>query len=389
MPSGDFDQSTKIGLIFVVVAACLSTFAVSCLLLYIGTSVIYNPEVTRGWKSTHVHYYFMNLLACEVVQGIGGIMTVKWTIDMGVTEGTYCTAQGIFQQMGDVGVALCSLAIAVYTFCVLAVRWHPPFISTIVVIVLIWIFLALITGVASAKHGAQGYYGDTKYWCWITDHFEDERIALEYFWMWLAAMGNIVIYVLLAFLVKGFLSFSGCSVRFHKPITPVESDPLSIENTNRSRTTAIAVQMLFYPAVYTITVFPMTVTRWMSFSGASVPFAATAFASVTFWSSGLFNVILFAITRPRLLPSRSKISSSPSDHIGMSLKSPVTPDSTQRTDDRFSDIEASERTSHFSPLASPDKRTDRNLPSPDSPPPRDSDGSMAFVPPNLRIDETQ
>ncbi len=24
----------------------------------------------------------MNLLACEVVQGIGGIMTVKWTIDM-------------------------------------------------------------------------------------------------------------------------------------------------------------------------------------------------------------------------------------------------------------------------------------------------------------------
>lgn len=39
--------------------------------------------------------------------------------------------------------------------------------------------------------------------CWITDHFEDERIALEYFWMWLAAMGNIVIYVLLAFLVKG------------------------------------------------------------------------------------------------------------------------------------------------------------------------------------------
>lgn len=211
---------------------------------------------------------------------------------------------------------------------------------------------------------------------------------------------------MLTLFFKGFLSFSGCSVRFHRPITPVESDPLSIENTNRSRTTAIAVQMLLYvhltfdtygiqqlhhsyPAVYTITVFPMTVTRWMSFSGASVPFAATAFASVTFWSSGLFNVILFAITRPRLLPSRSKISSSPSDHIGMSLKSPVTPDSTQRTDDRFSDIEASERTSHFSPLASPDKRTDRNLPSPDSPPPRDSDGSMAFVPPNLRIDETQ
>ncbi|KAJ8520137.1 hypothetical protein ONZ45_g3019 [Pleurotus djamor] len=207
MPSSTFTQDVRIGLVFVVVAACLSTFAVACLLLYIAVSVVFDPSITRGWCTTHVHYYFINLLFCEIIQGIGGIMTVRWVVDSGVVEGPFCTSQGVLQQIGDVGVALNSLAIAGYTFCVLALRYHPPFLSTIIAIATGWIFLGLITGVAAGIHQGSGYYGDTGYWCWITEDFAQERIALEYFWMWLAAFTNIVIYILLALLVKGHIIF--------------------------------------------------------------------------------------------------------------------------------------------------------------------------------------
>jgi hypothetical protein len=42
----------------------------------------------------------------------------------------------------------------------------------------------------------------------------------------------------------------------------------------------------------------------MTFNGTNVPFGATVFATIAFSSSGVLNVILFTLTRPKLLPSR-------------------------------------------------------------------------------------
>ncbi|KIO04777.1 hypothetical protein M404DRAFT_1000313 [Pisolithus tinctorius Marx 270] len=62
--------------------------------------------------------------------------------------------------------------------------------------------------------------------------------------------------------------------------------------------------MLFYPILYTVQVLPQSVARFSQFSGHDVPFAAIAFTSTLFASCGLFNVILYAFTRPRLMPGR-------------------------------------------------------------------------------------
>jgi hypothetical protein len=51
-------------------------------------------------------------------------------------------------------------------------------------------------------------------------------------------------------------------------------------------------------------VLPIAVTRWLGFTGHQVPWAATVFADVVFASSGYLNVLLFTLTRPRLLPER-------------------------------------------------------------------------------------
>ncbi len=53
--------------------------------------------------------------------------------------------------------------------------------------------------------------------------------------------------------------------------------------------------------IYTITVLPVAIVRWLAFQGRDVPYGATAFADVLFCLSGLFNVVLYSFTRPALL----------------------------------------------------------------------------------------
>jgi hypothetical protein len=56
-----------------------------------------------------------------------------------------------------------------------------------------------------------------------------------------------------------------------------------------------------YPLVYFICVFPFSLTRWLAFSGRKVPHQAAAFTGCLFSLSGLFNVILFFVTRRDLI----------------------------------------------------------------------------------------
>jgi hypothetical protein len=44
----------------------------------------------------------------------------------------------------------------------------------------------------------------------------------------------------------------------------------------------------------------------MTFNDINVPFAATVFAAIAFSSSGVLNVILYTLTRPKLLPRRER-----------------------------------------------------------------------------------
>ena len=56
-----------------------------------------------------------------------------------------------------------------------------------------------------------------------------------------------------------------------------------------------------YPVAYSLIVLPITIARWLLFSGHHVSSAATFFAISIFYLSGAINVLLFLITRPELL----------------------------------------------------------------------------------------
>ncbi|PBK92946.1 hypothetical protein ARMGADRAFT_1080148 [Armillaria gallica] len=325
-PPTSFDFGTRLGLVFVVEVASLSATAVVSLLAFICYSAVKaQPKGLRSWAvSTHIHYYFVNLLACDLIQAIGEIMDIRWIAEASVTEGPFCTAQGIFKQLGDLGVALSTMSIAIHTFLVLVFRcYSQPKVAPLVV-ALIWTFLALVIGVSLAVHHRERYYGNTHYWCWITTGYRIEQIALEYGWVWFAACVNIMCYAMIALVLKGIVLVDGYKIRLRRKsdASGVDSDIDGKIGMNHSiqRSNAIAMQMLFYPAVYLAAIFPMSLVRWLSFFGVKVPFIATAFASILFSSSGILNVTLFTLTRPGLVLNRGPSNSQRScEHHGSML----------------------------------------------------------------------
>ncbi|PBK68884.1 hypothetical protein ARMSODRAFT_1019459 [Armillaria solidipes] len=306
-----FNFGERLGIFLIVEAASISALSVAALLVYVAFGLFKRVQARRvlrkhsmdadHWDASN-SVYFISLMCAELIQALGGLLNIQWIIDAEVIEGTLCVAQGILKQVGDVTVALTSLALAIHTFNVLIVRWRAPPWLSIVIVSLIWIFIALNVGLSYATHPGN-YYGNTGYWCWIRDEYGAERIALEYLWLWIALAVMVTMYGLIALVMRGFIVVDE-GVHFMIQGNRVRQDLTAADDEDERQSKAVANLMLIYPAVYAICVFPVTIVRWLTFSdGVYVPSGATFFASVLFSSSGLFNSILYTATRPDLVAS--------------------------------------------------------------------------------------
>jgi len=208
---------------------------------------------------------------------MGGILDVKWAHDGIVMTGHYCTAQGIIQQIGDLGVELTSLIITIHAFVVVAVSpgeqservARVARLFAFGIVALASLFIALWVGISNHKY--RSYEAPTPYWCWISPGYGRERIAGEYIWLWMAWFTSVIVFIPLYFWA-------------------------------RSRTTKrAALGMLRYPLAYSIILLPISIARWVDFRGGHVPSVVIFFSVSLFNLSGAINVLLFLIMRPQLL----------------------------------------------------------------------------------------
>ncbi|KAH8979953.1 hypothetical protein EDB92DRAFT_1954414 [Lactarius akahatsu] len=275
-------------------ASFLSFGAVIVVSIFIVRNLLrYRKLLPNGdWKllRTPADIYMLFLFAFDILQAVGGILNVRWAHDGIVTTGPYCTAQGIIKQMGELGVALLSLALTVHTFTIAlwsvgaeARSFAFGFVAFTCLFSVLWV------SISNGIH--KDFETPTPYWCWIGPKYIKERLAGEYVWMWIALFASVVMYILLHFWMKGHLSVDG--EKWYK-FRLVKSD---VEYSERRATLGI----LFYPLAYTLVVIPLSVSRWLLFNHKKVPSAATFFGIIMFHLSGAVNVLLFLIVRPRLL----------------------------------------------------------------------------------------
>lgn len=111
--------------------------------------------------------------------------------------------------------------------------------------------------------------------CWIAARYPIERIGLQYLWMWVTAFVDILVYICLALVVKGFVTFSNGRIRIN---TGGERVPSNLPSGHGHDSeggwdgTSVAFKLLFYPAVYIVTVSSnnsrgsLTTKSWYRFS---------------------------------------------------------------------------------------------------------------------------
>ncbi|KDQ17849.1 hypothetical protein BOTBODRAFT_171563 [Botryobasidium botryosum FD-172 SS1] len=285
------DFGPRVGLLLISEAALVSAAAVIFMLGWKGFNAIQeyrNPLTHEENRPSHLHIelYFACLMVADLIQAIGSILNLTWVVRGVVNPGVACTVQAVFKQLGDVGVALSTLVIAVHTFVVLYLKWTPStsLLLPLIVVSLLWLTDVLMIVISVAIHPA--YYGPTGYWCWIAIRYRSGQIATEYVWMWLTVTANLVLYIPLFFRLRRGDSWAYGSGA---------CDPAKA-----------ARRLLWCPVAYTVIILPISVTRFLAFFGHDVPYQWTALSGVLLGFSGVINAILYTITRPRLHPAQAR-----------------------------------------------------------------------------------
>ncbi|KAI0276639.1 hypothetical protein BGY98DRAFT_694141 [Russula aff. rugulosa BPL654] len=225
-----------------------------------------------------------SLFGFDLLQATGGILDIRWAHNGIVTTGPYCTAQGLIAQIGELGVALITLLLAVHTFvaAVLPVGLKARGVAFSLVC-LACVFITLWVAIGAGIH--KNYETPTPDWCWISPRFPGERLAGEYIWIWIALFVSATLYIPLYFWAEGFWSVDE-EYKFHW-----RNADQRVEYAQRR----VALGMLLYPLAYSLVVLPITIARWLLFSNHHVPSAAIFFGVSMFYLSGAINVLLFLI----------------------------------------------------------------------------------------------
>jgi len=110
----------SIGFVLTAEASLLSCISVVVIFIWICWNVHWYKKTfpDRNWKlfKGPADIYMLSLFVFELLQATGGILNIRWAHNGIVTTGPYCTAQGLVEQIGDLGVALITLLLAAHTF---------------------------------------------------------------------------------------------------------------------------------------------------------------------------------------------------------------------------------------------------------------------------------
>lgn len=103
--------------------------------------------------------------------------------------------------------------------------------------------MAIHNIVSTSLHVLINVYVDPRLGCWITSNYPAQRIALEYAWMWTAAFTNLVLYIPITLVLKGFISAQGGRLKVLRRSDSIRS--MDVNDSNQA-IDHLATKMLWY-----------------------------------------------------------------------------------------------------------------------------------------------
>jgi len=251
-----------------------------------STSFVYR-SLANNTQNQYV-VLIMNLLLADLQQGMSFLISWHWIkVDAILAPSRACFAQGWLINIGDISSGLFVFFIAAHTF-VCAVKGrrisHNVFAT---LVCLTWVLALLLTSLGPLMY-REKYFVRAGAWCWASQNYERERLALHYIWVFIVQFGTVIIYALVLLHLRKTMSI----------IMPTAAQTATYAKIDRA-----AKLMILYPLVYIVLTLPLSAGRmWsMAHGGAGLPDAYSCLAGALISSTGFVDALLYTLTRKQLL----------------------------------------------------------------------------------------
>jgi len=288
------------GLIAVILCAALSLVAIIFVwvrMLWVAATRRRKASKVSKFMPEHVFFrtqlgaYVASLLVSNAISCIGYVSNVTWLREGEVTSGLLCTAQGALTQVGDLATAYFTAAIAVHTFCTLALRNRLPIYCAWIAVIAGWgitVASALTPAFAHLKSGP--VYGTDGATCGISLQYPMVQLFLHLVPVLVASLVASVFYALVFLNIRGTLSIKG-GVKF--TLDPEARWKMQDGQMEYIKfVAAIAKSMLIFPIAYVVLLMPHIVVCLVETSGWNAPFSAKVFGVAMAGLIGVFNVLV-------------------------------------------------------------------------------------------------
>ncbi|KAK4159191.1 hypothetical protein QBC43DRAFT_132027 [Cladorrhinum sp. PSN259] len=227
-----------------------------------------------------------NLLLADIHQAGAFLLNAVWVARDGIRVRTpTCWIQGWLVSTGDLSSSCFITAIAVHTYLAVVRNYTPPQRAVYGAVVGLWFFnyfMALL-GIGISQNGKEGggFYVRAAAWCWINIEYETYRLTLHYLWIFISLAITSILYGLIFFHLR----------KHSQPST--SATPEHTCGHHRA--------FLLYPVIYVVCTAPLAFGRIATMVGADVPISYFCAAGALITSNGWLDVLLWGVTRHRLL----------------------------------------------------------------------------------------
>ncbi|QSZ30497.1 hypothetical protein DSL72_000051 [Monilinia vaccinii-corymbosi] len=276
-------ESLSHGLVAVATFGLLSFFCSTSLFFYLTYKILSwrrQTPIGQGQKSRPVNQFLFliyNLLFADIQQALAFLLNISSLKDNGIIVGTStCWAQGWFVSTGDLASSVFISAIACHTFLSVVKQYNLPQWIFYTIVAGCWVFIYGLAVIGVVMH-PKDLYVRASAWCWIGDKYENERLWLHYFWIFVAMFGTILIYAcIFLYLHQSRSSSSGQKADYLHGAQPL---------------------MILYPLIYTICTIPLAAGRIAALAGTEVSLGYFSVAGSMIACNGWLDVLLYASTR--------------------------------------------------------------------------------------------